>query len=103
MVVDRHEGGGDHVIELPVFVLGELANGEEAREIRMCPHLLKQGSYESMNFGRTGKLDVGLVMTRSGSNLALLGECLSHSEDLLPSESSFRPHSGNGLKKRGNH
>ena len=27
-----------------------------------CVHLLKQGSYESMNFGRTGKLDVGLVM-----------------------------------------
>ena len=92
MVVDRHEGGGDHVIELPVFVLGELANGEEAREIRMCPP-------SETRLLRVHEFWQDWQARRRSRH----GECLSQSEDLLPSESSFRPHSGNGLKKRGNH
>ena len=99
MIIDRDEGGGDHVVELPILVLGELRDVEEAREIRMSPHLLVQRPNEAMNFSRTGQLDIGLLMASRNGDLALFGQDLSYSEDLLPSETLLCPHFGDGMKQ----
>ena len=103
VVIYSHEGGGDHVIELPILGFGKLGDGVVAPEVIVSPHFGEQSTNQAMHLGRAFKFGVGVAVANGHCDLALFREHLTNREDPFPHQAFVGFDLRDGLEQSRDH